>query len=143
MTTIIIGLFPTQKDAKNLAADLENFGFAHEDYIIYVNKETEHKKNLWDRLFGGRTPKFIPEEKNTLIASVEIKNEKQLEVAKEIFGNHSAIHIYELNDVNISDAESLDYLKKIVSTRAKAEVYTMPSVASAKFVTLNQGILLN
>lgn len=143
MNTIIIGLFPTQKDAKNLAADLENLGFANEDYIIYLNKETEHEKNIWERLFGGRTPKFIPNETDSLITSVEIKNEEQLRIAKEIFANHDAIHIYELNDVNINEAASLDYLKKIVSTRAKAEVYTMPSVASAKLVTLNQGILLN
>lgn len=143
MTTIIIGLFPTQKDAKKLAADLENVGFANEDYIIYLNKETEHDKNIWERLFGGRTPKFIPNETDTLITSVEITSEEKLKVAKEIFANHDAIHIYELKDVNINEAASLDYLKKIVSTRAKAEVYTMPKVGSSRLLKLNQGILLN
>ena len=143
MTTIIIGLFPTQKDAKKLAADLENVGFANEDYIIYLNKETEHDKNIWERLFGGRTPKFIPNETDTLITSVEITSEEKLKVAKEIFANHDAIHIYELKDVNINEAASLDYLKKIVSTRAKAEVYTMPTVGSSRLLKLNQGILLN
>ncbi|SEF58647.1 hypothetical protein SAMN05421847_0388 [Halpernia humi] len=143
MTTIIIGLFPTQKEAKNLATDLENFGFANEDYIVYINKETKHEENLWERLFGGRTPKFIPTDNDKLITSVAIKNEDQLKIAKQIFANHNAVHVYELNDIDINEAKSLDYLKKIVNTRAKAEVYTMPSVASAKLVKLNQGILLN
>lgn len=31
MTTIIIGLFPTQKEAKNLAADLEQANFLNEN----------------------------------------------------------------------------------------------------------------
>ncbi|SFH86328.1 hypothetical protein [Halpernia frigidisoli] len=143
MSTIIIGLFPTQQDAKKLAADLENFGFANEDYIVYINEESKTEDTLWTRLFGGRTPKFIPNEKDALITSVSAKNENEVKAVKEIFSNHEAIHIYELNDVNIEEAKSLDYLKKIVNIRAKAEVYTNPSISSAKHLTLNQGILLN
>ncbi|MBC7557328.1 MAG: hypothetical protein H7195_10245 [Chryseobacterium sp.] len=143
MTSIIIGLFPTQKDAKNLASDLETFGFANEDYIVYINRESEKEESFWERLFGGRTPKFIHNEMDRLITSVAIKNENQLKIAKEIFANHDAVHVYELSDIDINEAKSLDYLKKIVSTRAKAEVYTMPSVSSARLLKLNQGILLN
>ena len=143
MTSIIIGLFPTQKDAKNLASDLETFGFANEDYIVYINRESEKEENFWERLFGSRTPKFIHNEMDRLITSVAIKNENQLKIAKEIFANHDAVHVYELSDIDINEAKSLDYLKKIVSTRAKAEVYTMPSVSSARLLKLNQGILLN
>lgn len=143
MTTIIIGLFPTQKDAKKLAQNLENSGFRNEDYIVYLNQKGEEKPNFWDRLFGGRTPQFNTNETDKLIASVAIKNEKQLAIAKEIFTDHAAVHIYELSNVDIEEAKSLDYLKKIVSTRAKAEVYSMPSVASSRLLNLNQGILLN
>lgn len=143
MTKIIIGLFSTQRNAKKLSADLEKFGFANEDYIIYVNKENQHKESFWERLFGGRTPKFIPAEMDKLITSVAIKNEKQLEMVKQIFASYNAVHIYELNDLDIEEAKSLDYLKKIVSIRAKAEVYTMPTLTSAKLLNLKQGILLN
>lgn len=48
MTTIIIGLFPTQKEAKNLAADLELNGFRIQDYIIYLNKP-EHKNKIFGK----------------------------------------------------------------------------------------------
>lgn len=123
MTTIIIGLFPTQKDAKNLAADLENFGFQNEDYIVYLNKVEEEKITFWDTLFGGRTPQFNTQETDKLIASVAIKNEEQLRFAKEIFGNHSVVHTYEFDDVTIVDAQSLDYLKTKVALRAKSQVY--------------------
>lgn len=143
MSTVIIGLFPTQKEAKSLATDLENFGFANEDYIVYINKENAEKESFWHRLFGGRTPKFIPNEIDTLITSVSVNDEKQLETAKQIFANHKAIHIYELNDVNIEEAKSLDYLKKIVNTRAKAAVYSVPSVSASRLLNLNQGILIN
>ena len=123
MTTIIIGLFPTQKDAKNLAADLENFGFQNEDYIVYLNKIEEEKETFWDKLFGGRTPQFNTKELDKLIASVSIKNEEQLRIAKDIFADHSVVHTYEFDDVTIVDAQSLDYLKTKVALRAKSEVY--------------------
>lgn len=123
MTTIIIGLFPTQKEAKNLAADLENFGFQNEDYIVYINKKEEQKVTFWDTLFGGRTPQFNTQDTDKLIASVAIKNEEQLRIAKEIFENHAVVHTYEFDDVTIVDAQSLDYLKTKVALRAKSEVY--------------------
>lgn len=124
MTTIIIGLFPTQKDAKSLAADLESKGFQNEDYIVYLNKNEEEKANYWDRLFGGRTPQFNTNATDNLIASVAIKNEQQLAIAKEIFENHNIVHTYEFDDITIVEAQSLDYLKTKVALRAKAEVYS-------------------
>ncbi len=123
MTTILIGLFPTQKEAKNLAADLENFGFQNEDYIVYINNKEEQKVTFWDTLFGGRTPQFNTQVTDKLIASVAIKNEEQLIIAKDIFANHAVVHRYEFDDVTILDAQSLDYLKTKVALRAKSEVY--------------------
>lgn len=124
MTTIVIGLFPTQKDAKQLATDLENNGFVNEDYIVYLNKkEKEQKENFWNKLFGNRTPQFNTEELDKLIASVSIKSGAQLTIAKEIFTAHHAVHTYEFDDVSIIDAQSLDYLKAKVAVRAKVEVY--------------------
>lgn len=124
MTTIIIGLFPTQKDAKNLAVDLEKVGFQNEDYIIYVNQKEEEKLNFWETLFGGRTPQININETDKLIASVSIKNEEQLRLTKEIFANHATVHTYEFDDVTINEAKSLDYLKTKVALRAKSAVYS-------------------
>lgn len=124
MTTIIIGLFPTQKEAKNLAADLENGGFKNEDYIVYLNKKEEQKATFWETLFGGRTPQFNTQETDTLIASVSIKSEEQLAIAKQIFEKYSVVHTYEFDDITIVEAQSLDYLRTKVALRAKSEVYS-------------------
>ena len=124
MTTIIIGLFPTQDDAKDLASDLENFGFYNEDYIVYLNKAEEQKTAFWKTLFGGRTPQFNTKATDKLIASVSIKNEEQLNIAKQIFANFNVVQTYEFDDITILEAQSLDYLKAKVALRAKSEVYT-------------------
>lgn len=124
MTTIIIGLFPTQKDAKNLAADLELNGFRVQDYILYLTKPEYKEQNFWERLFGERTPQINTNETDKLIASVSIDNEQQLEIAKDIFAEHSVEHTYEFDDVTIVEAQNLDYLKTKVALRAKSEVYS-------------------
>lgn len=124
MTTIIIGLFPTQKEAKNLATDLESNGFRIQDYIIYLTKPAESKEqNFWKKLFGERTPQINTNETDKLIASVSIDNEQQLEIAKQIFSQHSVEHSYEFDDVTIVEAQNLDYLKTKVALRAKSVVY--------------------
>mgnify|MGYP000921920737 CR=1 FL=1 len=123
MTTIIIGLFPTQKEAKNLAADLELNGFRIQDYIIYLNKPEHKEQNFWEKLFGERTPQINTNENDKLIASVSIDNEEQLAIAKEIFVHHSVEHSYEFDDITIVEAQNLDYLKTKVALRAKSIVY--------------------
>ncbi len=124
MTTILIGLFPTQKEAKKLATDLELAGFKNEDYIIYINQVEEQKENFWNRIFGGRTPQINTNDIDKLIASVSIKNEEQLLAAKEVFTTHSMVHLYEFDDISLKEAQSLDYLKTKVALRAKSEVYS-------------------
>lgn len=124
MTTILIGLFPTQKEAKKLATDLELAGFKNEVYIIYINQVEEQKENFWNRIFGGRTPQINTNDIDKLIASVSIKNEEQLLAAKEVFTKHSAVHLYEFDDISLKEAQSLDYLKTKVALRAKSEVYS-------------------
>lgn len=126
MTTIIIGLFPTQKEAKNLAADLEQANFLNENYIIYLNQKEEEgeKENFWNRLFGGRTPQIDTNDIDKLIVSVAIKSEAELAAAKEVFSKHQVVHIYEFDDVTLKEAQSLDYLKTKVALRAKSEVYS-------------------
>lgn len=124
MTTIIIGLFPTQKEAKNLATDLEKANFLNEDYIIYLNQVEEQKENFWNRLFGGRTPQINTNDIDKLIVSVSIKSQDQLDAAKKVFSENNAVHIYEFDDVTLKEAQSLDYLKTKVALRAKSEVYS-------------------
>ena len=123
MTTIIIGLFPTQKEAKNLAADLELNGFRIQDYIIYLNKPEHKEQNFWEKLFGERTPQINTNENDKFIATVSIDNEEQLAIAKEIFAHHSVEHSYEFDDITIVEAQNLDYLKTKVALRAKSIVY--------------------
>lgn len=123
MTTIIIGLFPNQNEAKILATDLESNGFRIQDYIVYITKSQDQKSNFWNKLFGERTPQINTNETDKLIASVSIDNEEQLETAKAIFAKHSVEHSYEFDDITIVEAQNLDYLKTKVALRAKTEVY--------------------
>lgn len=123
MTSIIVGLFPTQKDAKNLAEELENAGFLNEDYIVYINTHEDQKANFWERLFGERQPQFNTGVMDKLIASVAIKNETELLAVKRIFKGYKAVHTYEFTDVTIKEAESLAYLQTKVALAAKSEVY--------------------
>lgn len=128
MASIITGLFESQQQSRKIANDLENAGFKDSDYILYlhddhINKEV--KTSIWQYFFKDKTKL----EDDSLVISVKVKNPDQLEQVKTIFSNHQSIHQNFFENIKFREARSLEYLKKIVAIRAKAEIYTPPKIS--------------
>ena len=86
MNYTVVGLFPSQENAKEVSASLEQSGIENEDYIIYrTDKENaqEVKKSFWERLFGNANPEIINIEVDKLITSVAIHSEEELQKVKK------------------------------------------------------------
>ncbi len=127
MSTITTGLFKSQNQAQEIAADLESSGFGNQDYILYVHNyplTKEVKTNLWQSFFKDKT--VLQDE--SLVVSVRVRNDNQKQLVKEIFEQHHCVHQNYIENIKFSDAQSLSYLKKIVALRARAAVKEAPGV---------------
>lgn len=127
MAYTIVGLFPTQKQAPQLSQGLENAGIKDSEYIVYKNK-TEQKDNLtiWDRIFLHRRPEVVAKDNDKLITSVEIENDDELRTVTNVFKKNDVVHIYEFKDMTIEEAKDLNYIKKTIEVRAKAQIFSLP-----------------
>lgn len=142
MNYTVVGLFPSQENAKKVSASLEYAGFKNEDYIIYrTDRENtpEERKNFWERLFGTAQNEAEKIEAEKLITSVQVQNEEELEDAKKTFAQNDAVNIYEFKDMTIEEAKNLSYIKKIVELRAKSQIYAIPEI-SLSSGNINEGI---
>lgn len=122
MATIITGLFKSQSESHAIAKDLENAGFSNSEYITYVHDRhipKEVKTSIWQYFFKDKTTL----EDDSLVVSVKIKTPEQMEIVKKVFSNNDCIHENYFQNIKFREARSLEYLKKIVSLRAKAEIY--------------------
>lgn len=130
MTYTIVGLFPSQEYSKSVSEGLENIGFKNEDYIIYHEERKQTQKSFWSKLFTNEI-----DEKATavdsLIVSVAIRNEQGLMNAKKVFEENNIVNTYILDDVNFEKATDLDYIKKVVTLKAKTQIYAMPEVKTS------------
>lgn len=127
MASIITGLFNHQSQSKAISQDLEQAGFQDSDYIIYLHDERiskEVKTSIWQYFFKDKRKL----EDESLVVSVRIKSPEQLEKVKELFAKNEVIHSNYFDHIKFRDARSLDYLKRIVSLRAKSEIYNSPNV---------------
>lgn len=127
MASIITGLFNNQSQAKTIAQDLESKGFQDSDYIIYLHDETiskEVKTSIWQSFFKDKTKL----EDESLVVSVKVKSPDQIENVKEVFTKNNSVHQNYFENIKFRDAKSLQYLKRIVSLRAKSEIYNSPNV---------------
>ncbi|QDP84264.1 hypothetical protein FNJ88_01350 [Chryseobacterium sp. SNU WT5] len=127
MSSIITGLFKSQSQAKAIAADLENSGFQDADYIIYLHAENiskEVKTSIWQYFFKDKTKL----EDESLVVSVKVKTPEQVDKVKALFAKNNCIHQNYIENIKFRDAQSLQYLKRIVSLRAKSEIYNAPEV---------------
>ena len=91
MSYTIVGLFPSQEFAKPISEGLENNGFRNEDYIIYHEEKKQATKSFWSKFFTDS----IDEEAtsvDSLIVSVAIKNEHDLENAKNVFNENKVVN---------------------------------------------------
>ncbi len=132
MNYTIVGLFPSQEDAKKVSESLEQSGIRNQDYIIYrTDRENtpEQKQNFWERLFGTRNPQVANTEVDKLITSVAIHSEEELKNVKKSFSQNEVVKIYEFQDMTLEEAKDLNYIKKIVELRAKSHIYAMPEIS--------------
>lgn len=131
MTYTIVGLFSSQNQSKAVSQSLESKGFKNSDYIVYVteNKTTE-KKSLWSKLFTEDTHEEAAVV-DSLIVSVKIDNNQELELAKKAFTENKVVNVYELDDVSFEEAKNLDYVKKVVALKAKMLIYAMPEIKTS------------
>lgn len=131
MTYTIVGLFSSQNQSKAISESLESYGFKNSDYIIYVPEiKKAEKTSFWKRLFS----KKIKEENtmvDSLIISIGIENNQQLENVKKVFKENQVVNTYELNDIPFHDAKNLDYIKKVVALKAKMLIYAMPEIKTS------------
>ncbi|MBF8455658.1 hypothetical protein IV494_00550 [Kaistella sp. G5-32] len=134
MNYTVVGLFPNQKFAKEISEGIEQSGIKNEDYIIYTtnkNSSKEDKRNFWKKLLGiDKTP--AKTEVESLITSVAVRNEEELNTIKKSFEKNDVVKIYEFQDMTIEEAKNLDYVKKIVELRAKSQIYSMPQMSISR-----------
>ena len=126
MASIITGLFKSQSQSKAIAQDLESAGFQDSDFIIYLHDEKvtkEIKTSIWQYFFKDKTKL----EDDSLVVSVKVKTPEQIAMAKKVLSNNGCIHQNYFENIKFTDL-TLDYLKRIVSLRAKAAIYKSPQV---------------
>lgn len=140
MNYTIVGLFPSQENAKEVSEGLEQSGIRNEDYIIYKtnrNSSAEQKQNFWKKLLGLQPENTQQEDK--LITSVSVRNEEELTNVKKSFQQNDVVKMYEFQDMTLEEAKDLEYIKKIVALRAKSHIYAMPEISVSKG-NIQQGI---
>lgn len=141
MNYTVVGLFPNQEFAKEISEGIEQSGIKNEDYIIYKtnkNSSKEDKRNFWKKLLGIEKT-AAKTEVETLITSVAIRNEEELNNIKKSFKKNDVVKIYEFQDMTLEEAKNLDYVKKIVELRAKSQIYAMPQMSISRGV-ISEGI---
>jgi ribosome-binding ATPase YchF (GTP1/OBG family) len=132
MNYTVVGLFPNKEFTKEISEGIEQSGIKNEDYIIYKtnkNSSKEENRNFWKKLLGDKTPKT---EVETLITSVSVRNEEELNNIKKSFEKNDVVKIYEFKDMTLEEAKNLDYVKKVVALRAKSHIYAMPQISVSR-----------
>lgn len=137
MKYTVVGLFPNQNLAREVSENLEKSGFLNEDYIIYKSDKTIGRKSFWKKILGLNENKEQSPE--SLITSVSARNEEELAAIKKSFEKNEVVKIYEFQDMTLEEAKNLDYIRKIVSLRAKSQIYAMPKISLSQG-SLNEGI---
>ena len=141
MNYTVVGLFPNQNLAKDVSENLELSGFQNEDYIIYKSdkkNQASEKRSFWKKILGLNED-IEPQSPESLITSVSARNEEELATIRKSFEKNEVVKIYEFQDMTLEEAKNLDYIKKIVSIRAKSQIYAMPNI-SLRHGILNEGI---
>lgn len=127
MSSIITGLFHSQDQSAKISADLENVGFNDSTYIMYLHEKPiskEIKTSIWRSFFNDKTQL----EDDSLVISVKVSTPNEEQKVTEIFKNNEVSHQNYLENITMKDAKSLGYLKKVAAIRAKALIYSAPTI---------------
>lgn len=130
MSYTIVGLFASQDQAKTVSESLEKKGFKNSDYIVYLNQSKPVEKSFWSKLFTDDIDQEATSV-DSLITSVAINNDTELQLAKDVFRENKVVNTYELPEVDFAEAMDLDYIKKVVALKAKALIYAMPEIKTS------------
>ena len=125
MTSIITGLFKSQSQAPRIAADFKSAGIKKSHYIFYLHEHPirkEIKTSIWRYFFNDRAVL----EDDSLVVSVKAKTPERIEKVKGIFCGHDCMLQNYFEHIKFKDAKSLEYLKRIASIRAKAQIFHIP-----------------
>lgn len=107
MSNILAGLFEPHSDYKKLESDLENSGFANSDYVIYLNNDASNNSQY--------------------LASVTVKDNSQIENARNIFTQNAALKAYLFEGMSVKET-NYDTIKKYIDARNRAEIHNSPDV---------------
>ena len=127
MASIITGLFQSQSQSRKIAEDLENIGLAHQDYIIYLHDHhvpREVKTSIWQSFFQDDTRL----EDDSLVVTARVREPEKRQQIMQLFENNNAVHLNYFENIKFQDAMSLQFLRKMVSLRAKSQIYTSREV---------------
>ena len=130
MSYTFVGLFESQDQAKAVSESLEKKGFKDSDYIVYINQSKPVEKSFWSKLFTDDIDQEATAV-DSLITSVAINNDTELQLAKDAFRENKVVNTYELPEVDFAEAVDLDYIKKVVALKAKALIYAMPEIKTS------------
>ena len=127
MASIITGLFKSQSQSRKISQDLEKAGFGHDDYIIYLSESNiskEVKTSLWQSFFKDNTQL----EDDSLVVTVRVNEHESRDKISKIFEDNGAIHTNYFENIKFREAMSLKFLKRIVSLRAKSQIFSSREV---------------
>lgn len=127
MASIITGLFASQNQSKEISADLLIAGIPEDQFIIYLHEKNitkEVKTNIWQFFFQDNTK--LQDE--SLVVSVKINDKIHRETVSKIFNDNDVLQENYIENIKFKDAESLKFIKRIVSIRARAAIYSSPEI---------------
>lgn len=127
MATIITGLFKSQDQSAKISDELEKAGFQDSNFIMYLHEKPvskEIKTTIWQSFFKDN----IQLDDDSLVVSVKITDPQEKQIATQIFKENEAVHQNFIENIKFKDVQSLDFLKRIVSLRAKAAIYSSPQI---------------
>lgn len=128
MSTIITGLFASQNQAQKLNTALQEIGIHNDEYIIYLHDypiDRQVKTSIWRSFFRDRTEL----QDDSLVVTVKVRDEQQKALISKVFAEHGCLQENCITNVRFRDAKSLQYLRKIVALRARAEVFEPRNVS--------------
>lgn len=103
MSDIIAGYFANEKDHKQLAHALQNAGFSHNNFTVYLDDDSER-----------------------YLAVVQVRDAEEKDHAEKVFKNNHSTSVYHFE--NISGTLSYPDIKSLIESRAKVEVPDTPDL---------------
>ena len=131
MASIITGLFNSQSQSKKISEDLARAGIPEDQFIVYLHEKSidkEIKTNIWQSFFFY----YIKLEDESLVVSVKAEEKEVREKVSQIFSENEVLQENYIENIKFKDAESLQFLKRIVSIRARAAIFSTPEIKHHK-----------